>query len=197
VDDKSFENWTLGSRLRHARQLQGLAQGDFQELGGPSRITISRIEKGVGIPGRTYRVTLEAVCGILGCRTDWLQTGLGEIWEEGKAPAADPRFGGGLAHRIKRRPRPAPSPDGQAIGLGVHLSTGPVDWLIAAKAMEHLDAFVNGKRGRSTPEERHSQEINKAFALQVLYAHLAQLPDPLGPVDDRDLQTLMSVAFIR
>lgn len=187
---------TLGKRVRFARKAQGLAQGDLQGLGGPSRITLSRIEKGVGLPGRTYQATLEAISDALKCRVRWLKTGEGPIWMDGFEPTVDPSLGGGLAHLVPRRyNRPTAGSSRSPLSMGTHVSSGPVDWLIVVNAITHLERYL--ATTDLDPAARNSTGLNKAFALQILYAHLVQQSDPLGSIDERDLQTLVRVALVR
>ena len=187
---------TLGRRVRFARKAQGLAQGDLQGLGGPSRITLSRIEMGVGLPGRTYQATLEAISDALKCRVEWLKTGEGPVWMEGFEPTVDPNLGGSLAHSVSRRfNRSTTGSNRPPLSMGTHISNGPVDWLIVTNAITHLERYLTTTD--PDPAARKSAGLNTAFALQILYAHLVQQSDPLGSIDERDLQTLVRVALVR
>ena len=192
-DLNDYSSWTLGDRLRFARNARGLTQGDISRLGGPSRITISRIEQGVGLTGRTYLATIEAIAASLRCTTTWLKDGVPPVWQSGEEPPAPGK------QRVLPRPTPIGNPSrtgpSHFLGLGTHTSQGPIDWTIVSHATTEFDRYISSRDDDDSA--RHAKGVNKPFALQILYNYLAQQDDPLKPIEIRDLQTLVRAALVR
>lgn len=66
--------WTMGDRLRKAREEAGYSQRDFADLIGVSRATVSNAEVGVGKKG-PLPVTVRAWALATGVPVEWLETG--------------------------------------------------------------------------------------------------------------------------
>lgn len=67
--------WTVGDRLRKAREVLGLEQGPFAELIGVSRGTVSNYERGTT---RAYKpIVMRAWAMAAGVSLHWLETGMG------------------------------------------------------------------------------------------------------------------------
>lgn len=66
--------WTLQDRLRKARELTGLSQGQFAERLGVSRNTVGSAESGAV---EVRRITLNAWAMATGVSIEWLMTGEG------------------------------------------------------------------------------------------------------------------------
>lgn len=64
--------WTIGDRLRKARELTGLSAQDFADEIGVSRQTIANAESGTRHP---RRITLRAYAMRTGVPLAWLETG--------------------------------------------------------------------------------------------------------------------------
>lgn len=64
--------WTLGDRLRKARETRGLGVRDFAELIGVSHQTVTNAEKG---HTRVRRITLNAWSAATGVPVAWLESG--------------------------------------------------------------------------------------------------------------------------
>lgn len=90
----TIPEWTVGDRLRKARQLTGLTTRDFAKAIGVSQATITSAETGARTP---RRITLLAYAMRSGVPIEWIETG-----EEPHAPGPD---GGGQieSHTHNRR----------------------------------------------------------------------------------------------
>lgn len=64
--------WTLGDRLRKARESTGLSMGEFAEKVGISRVTVGNAESGKKQP---LEVTLKRWALATGVNYEWLLTG--------------------------------------------------------------------------------------------------------------------------
>jgi transcriptional regulator with XRE-family HTH domain len=65
--------WTVGDRLRKARELRGLEQGPFAALIGVSRGTVSNYERGA--VERYKPIVMNAWAAHTGVSVDWLESG--------------------------------------------------------------------------------------------------------------------------
>ena len=68
----TIPEWTIGDRMRKARELTGLDQAHFAEELGVSRAAVSAIEVG---RNRPRRITLRAWALATGVPFTWLETG--------------------------------------------------------------------------------------------------------------------------
>lgn len=75
--------WTVGDRLRKARELRGLDQGPFAALIGVSRGTVSNYERGT--TERYKPIVMNAWAAHTGISLEWLEKGDG-----GTTPTPDP-----------------------------------------------------------------------------------------------------------
>lgn len=65
----SVPSWSVGDRLRKAREAAGLEQRELAERAGISRATISNAERGIGNPNLA---TLQAWADATGVPVSWL-----------------------------------------------------------------------------------------------------------------------------
>lgn len=65
--------WTVGDRLRKARELLGLDQGPFADLIGVSRGTVSNYERGT--TERYKPIVMNAWAAQTGVPVEWLESG--------------------------------------------------------------------------------------------------------------------------
>lgn len=91
--------WTQGERLRKARETAGYEQGEFAELIGVSRGTVSNYERD---NGTAKKIVLRAWSMATGVPLAWLETG------EAPRPDGDPD-GGLRGQRTRRYSKPQPS----------------------------------------------------------------------------------------
>lgn len=64
--------WSIGDRMRKARESAGLSQTELSEAAGISRKTISRIEAEGMEPKRAYLIAWSFATGVA---LEWLETG--------------------------------------------------------------------------------------------------------------------------
>ena len=185
----SPSTWTLGDRVRYARLQWGLRQRDIQERGGPSRITLVRLEKDRGGVDTTFRSTIDSLSMVLGCRPEWLLTGEGPIWAEGIRPPEGLRVGTAQP-RVLGKDLPPRCPDGLA-DRGRWITEGPIDWAIVARAIRLLDDAI---QINASSVEGSISPFSVPLALQLLYVHLAQQDDPLFHTDPKAVAVILSVA---
>jgi transcriptional regulator with XRE-family HTH domain len=76
--------WTMGDRLRKAREDAGYSQTEMADALGVSRSTISNAELGIRTP---LRITLRAWAAETGVPVEWLETGVVQM------PEPSPRRG--------------------------------------------------------------------------------------------------------
>ena len=92
VADRRIPQWTLGDRLRKARESASLEQGQLGSLIGVNRGTISRVERGLNKPRQAVVIAWAAETGV---DKAWLQTGVTptdstkESWLPAPGTAAD------------------------------------------------------------------------------------------------------------
>lgn len=87
--------WSLGDRLRKARESAGLNQAELAERLGVARMTVSRSESGSTEP---MRVVVRAWALATGVPLMWLETG------EAPAPGGDGASSESLLSESNRRP---------------------------------------------------------------------------------------------
>ena len=75
--------WTLGDRLRKARESRGLNQTEFGEVTGISRRSISKYELGEVEPRRPQILAWALATGVA---MDWLQAGDAAVRPKGLEP---------------------------------------------------------------------------------------------------------------
>lgn len=183
------EEWSLGSRVRYIRTQWGLTQREIQARGGPSRMTLIRLEQGRGDVESTFRSTVDSLSKVLGCRAEWLLTGTGPIWADGICPPDDLRVGTAMPKAMgKDLPRYFPD---RASEIGRWVTEGPIDWAIVARAVRLLDDSI-----RADPRvlTRAVFPFSVPLALQLLYAHLAQQVDPMIHTDPDAVRTILEVS---
>jgi transcriptional regulator with XRE-family HTH domain len=73
MTNATLPSWSVGDRLRKAREAAGLEQRQLAEAAGISRATISNAERGVGTP---HLNTLQRWATVTGVPVAWL---LGEV----------------------------------------------------------------------------------------------------------------------
>ncbi len=76
--------WTLGDRLRKARETTGLSMGEFAEKVGLSRVTVGNAESGKKKP---LEVTLKRWSLATGVSYEWLLNGTTPPPEDGEGVA--------------------------------------------------------------------------------------------------------------
>jgi transcriptional regulator with XRE-family HTH domain len=174
---------TLGARVLHLRRIQGLRQGDVQRAGGPSRSTLTRIEGGEYGSKDVSEATLNGLASALRCHRHWLETGTGKIWVEGVIPPE----GGDELHLQALVPNKPARPE---LELGRHITDGPTDWAIVAKAVDIVETTINEWSGGQAVD----LDINRAEAYRLIYKHLSQQKDPFEPIPYQILNALLQVA---
>jgi hypothetical protein len=189
LEGTSPKTWTLGDRIRYVRLQWGLRQREIQERGGPSRITLVRLEKNHGGVDTTFRSTIDSLSKVLGCRSEWLITGEGPIWAEGIRPPEGLRVGNAM-FRVMGKDLPPRCPEGTA-DRGRWITEGPIDWAIVARAIRLLDDAI---QINPSAIEKSISPFSVPLALQLLYTHLAQQDDPLFHTDPKAVEVILSVA---
>lgn len=79
----AIPGWTMGDRLRKAREYAGMSQMELSELIGASKRTIGRYEDGAE-PKRPVVISWALATGV---SLDWLETG--ELNEKTPSPGGD------------------------------------------------------------------------------------------------------------
>ena len=87
--------WTLGDRLRKAREDAGLSQAELADLVNVSRATVSNAEVGARRP---LPITIESWARVTSVPEEWLKTG--------KAPAGQGPGGGQVLPRLDSNQKP-------------------------------------------------------------------------------------------
>lgn len=191
VDEKAARDWSIGERCRYLRQRWGLRQQDVQARGGPSRLTLIRLEQGKADAENTFQSTLRSLAKVLGCRLEWLLTGEGAIWAEGITPPEQLRRGTTMP-RVFFKDLPPSCPEGTT-DLGRWVTEGPVDWAVVARAIRLLDQGLQADPGIAT---RHARGLSVPLALQLLHSFLIQKDEPLSiSVEPAQLSALLSAAL--
>lgn len=73
VSPGRIPTWSLGDRVRKARESANLEQSELATLSGVSRQSISMIENGASV--RPRRSTIVAIAFATGVSLEWLETG--------------------------------------------------------------------------------------------------------------------------
>ena len=68
----TIPSWNLSDRLTKAREIAGIAVGDFAKRLGVSRTTISNYEHGRTVPSRAVLLAYATVTGV---SLDWIEHG--------------------------------------------------------------------------------------------------------------------------
>jgi transcriptional regulator with XRE-family HTH domain len=80
VEGGAIPQWTLGDRLRKARESRGLTQTELSAVIGVSRRSISKYEVGEGEPGQPQLIAWALATGVA---LDWLE---GDVRPKGFEP---------------------------------------------------------------------------------------------------------------
>lgn len=179
---------TFGARVRYLRRLWGLRQGDFYQVGGPSRSTLSRIESGNEGPGDVSEATLQGLSLLLKCTRQWLETGSGKVWQDGviPPPATPDEFQlqvdseDGHSHEVTPKPEPE---------QGKFTSEGTMDWKILEKAVD-----IVLTRYHETGGAFQDWNINFAEAYRLVYLYLRRQQDAFDPKHESAVSILLTVA---
>ncbi len=182
----------LGSRIRWARQQWCLRQGDLQRLGGPSRITLIRLEQGKSDPENAYKSTISSLAKIFGCREQWLLTGEGEIWAEGITPPENLRHGN-IQPRVFWKDLPTACLE-NTNDLGRWITEGPIDWAIVSRAIHTLEMGIHQD---PLAIRKSTFTFSAPMALQVIYNYLIEQDKPLEIQMNSDLISALITASSR
>ena len=71
----------MNERIKHIRQTEKLTQIEFAEKIGISRVGLQKLESGENSPREQ---TVRVICSEFGISRRWLETGEGEMYEQGE-----------------------------------------------------------------------------------------------------------------
>lgn len=100
-------SWTLGDRLRKARDTAGLSQDEFESITGISRRSISAYESDVRVPRRPQLIAWAMATGV---PLAWLERGT-------ENPRQDGPDGGVTLPRLDSNQQPSGYTEAQVISL--------------------------------------------------------------------------------